>query len=207
MSVKIKICGITNIEDALFAANCGANALGFIFFKDSPRFIDAPSAKEIISHLPPFLTTVGVFVNEEPEEIRKIMKYVGLDVVQLHGGEPPETCKVWSRVIKAFRINTFDDLTALSRYKSSAYLLDTYSPDQYGGTGKTFNWDIAVEAKRYGPIILSGGLNIENVELAIQWVKPYAVDVCSGIEQSKGKKDHVKMRDFIIKAKYALMRP
>lgn len=206
MFVKIKICGITNIEDALFAANCGADALGFIFFKGSPRYIEISSTKKIISHLPPFLTTVGVFVNEEPEEIRKIMQYVGLDVAQLHGDESPETCNTLPRVIKAFRINTFNDLATLSKYKVSAYLLDTYSPEQYGGTGKTFDWDIAVEAKKYGPLILSGGLNVGNVEQAIQKVKPYAIDVCSGIEQSKGKKDLKKMREFIIKAKYASMR-
>ncbi|MCX7914135.1 MAG: phosphoribosylanthranilate isomerase [Thermodesulfovibrionales bacterium] len=202
----MKICGITNIEDALFAANYGADAIGFIFFRGSPRYIEPQSAKEIISYLPPFLTTVGVFVNEDPEKIRKIMEFVGLDILQLHGDEPPEICRIWSRVIKAFRVNNLTDLRTLGSYRTSANLLDAYSPDMYGGTGKTFNWDIAIEAKRYGPVILSGGLNVENVEDAILWVKPYAIDVSSGIEQSKGKKDLKKMREFIIRAKTASSR-
>lgn len=204
--MKIKICGITNLEDALFAANYGADAIGFIFYKGSPRYIEPNNAKEIVSYLPPFITTVGVFVNEDPEKMRQIMDYAGLDIIQLHGDELPETCKIWTRVIKAFRVSDLTDLKLLQTYRTSANLLDTYSPDIFGGTGRTFNWDIAVEAKRYGPVILSGGLNVENVEKAIQWVKPYAIDVSSGIEQYKGKKDLKKMREFIVRAKSVMMK-
>ncbi len=205
--MKIKICGITNFEDALAAASYGADALGFIFFKGSPRFIEPVVAKEIISYLPPFVTTVGVFVNEEPPKIRQIMELVGFDILQLHGDELPEVCKICPRVIKAFRVSTLTDLKSLEKYRTSANLLDTYSPDAFGGTGRTFNWDIAVEAKRYGLVVLSGGLNAENVEQAIKWVSPYAIDVSSGIEQYKGKKDLKKMREFMVRAKAALMKP
>lgn len=205
--MKVKICGITNFEDALSAANYGADALGFIFFKGSPRYIEPEKAREIISYLPPFIITVGVFVNEEPAKIRKIMEFVGINILQLHGDEPPEICKIWQRVIKAFRVINLTDLKPLERYRTSANLLDTYSPDAYGGTGLTFNWDIAVEAKRYGHVILSGGLNPENIEQAIKWVRPYAVDVSSGVEMYKGKKDLAKLREFIVRAKSSLMKP
>lgn len=205
--MKVKICGITNFEDALTAANYGADALGFVFFKNSPRYIEPETAKEIISYLPPFITTVGVFVNEDPEKIRQIMKFAGLNILQLHGNELPEACKIWHRVIKAFRAINLTDLKPLEKYKTSANLLDTYSPDSYGGTGLTFNWDIAVEAKRFGQVILSGGLNPDNVEQAVKRVMPYAVDVSSGIERYKGKKDLIKLREFIVKAKSSLMKP
>ncbi len=205
--MKVKICGITNFEDALTAANYGADALGFIFFKGSPRYIEPENAKEIISYLPPFITTVGVFVNEDPAKVSQIMKFAGINILQLHGDEPPEACKIWHRVIKAFRVINLTDLKPLGKYRTSANLLDTFSPDSYGGTGLTFNWDIAVEAKRYGQVILSGGLNPDNIEQAVKWVKPYAVDVCSGIEQYKGKKNLIKLREFIVKAKSYLMKP
>jgi len=197
--VRVKICGITNIEDALAAVDYGADALGFIFFDKSPRYITTEKAKEIISWLPPFVTTVGVFVNEDPERIKEIMGRAGLNILQLHGEEPPDACKVWHRVIKAFRVKDFTDLDPFEKYRASAFLLDTYTPESFGGTGQTFNWDIAVEAKRFGRIILSGGLNPDNVEKAIKWVNPYAVDVCSGIEKEKGRKDLVKMKVFIEK--------
>lgn len=197
--IKVKICGITNVEDALAAVDYGADALGFIFFSKSPRYVSPEKAKEIISLLPPFITTIGVFVNESPENIKKTLEFSGLDVLQLHGEEPPEACKIWRRVIKAFRVRDFTDLKPFEKYKTSAFLLDTYSPESFGGTGQTFNWDIAVEAKRYGKIILSGGLTQDNIEKAIKWVNPYAVDVCSGIETEKGKKDLKKMRAFIEK--------
>jgi len=205
--LKVKICGITNFEDALTAANYGADALGFIFYKNSPRYIEPEKAKEIIGYLPPFITTVGVFVNEEPPVIRNIMEFAGINILQLHGDEMPEACKIWHRVIKAFRVIQLTDLKPLEKYRTSAILLDTYSPDAYGGTGLTFNWDIAVEAKRYGQVILSGGLNPDNIERAIKWVRPYAVDVSSGVEKYKGKKDLVKLRDFIARAKSSLMKP
>lgn len=202
--VRVKICGITNVEDALAAVDYGADALGFIFYEKSPRCISPEKAMEIIPHLPPFVTTTGVFVNEDTEKIREIINFTGINVLQLHGDELPESCRIWHRVIKAFRLRDFTDLKPLEEYRCSAFLLDTYSPESFGGTGQIFNWDIAVEAKRFGRIVLSGGLNPDNIEKAIMYVRPYAVDVSSGIEEKKGKKDLKKMREFIKKAKAVL---
>ena len=199
--VRVKICGITNVEDALSAVDYGADALGFIFFDKSPRYVKPEKAKEIISYLPPFMTTVGVFVNEISAKISDIIDFTGINTIQLHGDEPPEACRIRPRVIKAFRAREFIDLKPLEQYKTSAFLLDTYTADSFGGTGQIFNWDIAIEAKRFGRIILSGGLTPDNIEKAVKMVKPYAVDVSSGVEASKGKKDLKKMRAFIEKAK------
>jgi phosphoribosylanthranilate isomerase len=206
--VRVKICGITNIEDALAAVDYGADALGFVFFPESPRYVSPETVRDITSFLPPFITTVGVFVNEERQKIREAMQYAGMDVLQLHGSEPPDYCTIWHRVIRALRVKDFTDLKPLEACSSvSAFLLDTYSPGHFGGTGQIFNWDIAVEAKRWGNIILSGGLNPDNIGKAIQRVMPYAVDVSSGIEEKKGKKDLKKMRLFIERALAALMPP
>jgi phosphoribosylanthranilate isomerase len=202
--IRIKICGITNIEDALAAVDYGADALGFVFFEKSPRYITPEKAKEIVSYLPPFITTIGVFVNEETEKIKEVLEFTGIDVLQLHGDEQPDSCRTWHRVIKAFRVRDFTDLKPLEKYRCSAILLDTYCPESFGGTGQMFNWDIAVEAKRFGRIVLSGGLNPDNIEKAIRWVRPYAVDVSSGVEEKKGKKDLKKMKAFIETAKAAL---
>jgi phosphoribosylanthranilate isomerase len=200
--MKVKICGITNLEDALYAAECGADALGFIFFPKSPRCIAPDKAASIISQLPPFITTVGVFVNERPDEMMRIMKMTGIRALQLHGEETPETCKIWSPVIKSFRVKDMTDLKQLEQYPcASACVLDTYSEAEYGGTGRIFNWDIAVEAKKICRIILAGGLTPENVEAAVRHVKPYAVDVASGVEAEKGKKDLKKVKEFIERAK------
>ncbi len=202
---RIKICGITNLEDAQIAAELGADALGFIF-APSPRQVSLQRAKEIIQKLPPFLTKVGVFVNEELNTVARAMSYCGLDVVQLHGEETPDYCRSlgerW-RVIKSFRVKDGDSLLPLPDYEVSAYLLDTYVKGIAGGTGKTFNWELAREAKRFGRIILAGGLNPENITEAIETVKCYAVDVSSGIEAERGKKDFDKMRLFIKRAKEA----
>ncbi len=205
MRVRVKICGITNIEDAMAAVDFGADALGFVFFKGSPRYISPDAAANIIGKLPPFLTTVGVFVNEKPETVKHIMASTGIDVVQLHGDEPPEMCRVAARVIKAIRIKSLESLEPLFGYQEtvSAFLLDAFSPDGFGGTGQKFNWDIAVEAKQFGKIILAGGLTPENVSEAMKQVKPYGVDVSSGVELRKGRKDHLKMRLFIQRAKAA----
>lgn len=201
MKVKVKICGITNLEDALAAVDYGADALGFVFYKGSPRYISTEAAKEIIKQLPPLITTVGVFVDETPERIEDTLRHVPIDIAQLHGHEPPELCLLSRRVIKAIRVKELSDLEPLKKYRVSAFLLDTYTPESLGGTGQIFNWDIAVAAKQFGNIILAGGLNPENIERAIRWVRPYAVDVSSGIEEEKGKKDLKKMRLFIERAK------
>ncbi|MFZ3072715.1 MAG: phosphoribosylanthranilate isomerase [Thermodesulfobacteriota bacterium] len=198
MTVKIKICGITNLDDALFAAENGADALGFVFWKKSPRFVEPSVVKAIVKTLPPFVSTVGVFVDEESSRINEIARQAGLNCVQLHGSETPEFCKgIEAKVIKAFRIRRSADISPLSDYGVSAFLLDAYSEDAPGGTGKTFNWDYAIEAKKYGRIILSGGLTPVNIEEALRKVGPYGVDVSSGVEASKGRKDKVKVSEFI----------
>ncbi|MGD1076590.1 MAG: phosphoribosylanthranilate isomerase [Thermodesulfovibrionales bacterium] len=201
--VKVKICGITNIDDALAAVEFGADALGFVFYEGSPRHVSPEEAKNIIRKLPPFVISVGVFVDESRNVLEKTVREVPLNVVQLHGNEPPQACTMTERVIKAIRVKELSDLEPLKRYQVSAFLLDTYAPESLGGTGQIFNWDIAVEAKRCGTIILAGGLHPDNVAKAVQRVRPYAVDVSSGIEQKKGKKDHTKMKLFIERAKGA----
>lgn len=201
--VKVKICGITNLDDAMAAADFGADALGFVFFKKSPRYISPANAKKIIKKLPPFISTVGVFVNEDKNTIKKTVSQAGIDIIQLHGEEPPGACNLSKPVIKAIRVKSLENLDLVSKYrdKVSAFLLDTYTPDVFGGTGQIFNWDIAVEAKQFGRIILAGGLTPANTEKAIRWVHPYAVDVSSGVEAEKGKKDHRKMKLFTERAK------
>jgi len=200
--VKVKICGITNLDDALSAVKAGADALGFVFYEKSPRFINPVRAAEIILRLPPFIQTVGLFVNEDTEKINWTAEFCGLDIVQLHGNETPDDClEVKRRVIKVFRIQNNISIDPLNKYQVSGYLLDAWSPDAYGGTGRTFNWELAEAAKQYGPVILAGGLTLENVAEAIKVVKPYAVDVSSGVESSLGKKDAEKVRAFIRVAK------
>ena len=206
--VKVKICGITNIEDGFAAVSFGADALGFVFYPQSPRSVDPEMVKEIISALPPFLSTVGVFVDKPKSEIEKICSFTGIDIAQLHGHESPDDCKLSEKVVKAIRVKELNDLDGLHKYTSvSAFLLDTYSDDAIGGTGQTFNWDIAVKAKKYGNIILAGGLTPDNIEDAISTVQPYGVDVSSGVEgREKGKKDHTKLELFIKRAKSAFYK-
>jgi phosphoribosylanthranilate isomerase len=205
MQIKVKICGITNIDDAVAAVDFGADALGFVFFKKSPRYISHADAAAIINKLPSFTTTIGVFVNEKPEQIEKIIDLTHIDAVQLHGNEPPEMCDISRRVIKAIRVKSLESLDPLINYKDkvSAFLLDTFTPEVLGGTGQIFNWDIAIYAKQFGKIILAGGLTPDNVAEAIRRVRPYGVDVSSGVESEKGKKDHRKMKLFIERAKVA----
>jgi phosphoribosylanthranilate isomerase len=206
MQVKVKICGITNLDDALAAIDYGADALGFVFFKGSPRYVLYEKAGAIIKKLPSFITTVGVFVNEETENIERVIRLTGIDIVQLHGNEPPELCNISRRIIKAIRVKSLESLNPLKHYKNkvSAFLLDTFTPDVFGGTGQIFNWDIAVDAKQFGRIILAGGLRPDNIAEAVRRVRPYGVDVSSGIELEKGWKDHKKMGLFIKRAKAAL---
>nr|WP_320414577.1 phosphoribosylanthranilate isomerase [Candidatus Magnetobacterium casensis] len=202
INVKVKICGITNADDAIVAAEAGADALGFVFYDKSPRCVTPQEVATIVRELPPFITTVGVFVNEGVADVIEKMTQSGLDVVQLHGDEGAEFSGVWSKVIKAFRVRDFVDLGVLQSYKVHAWLLDTYDDKVYGGTGKLFNWDIAMEAGRFGRIVLAGGLTVENVRDAIRRVRPYAVDVSSAVEDTKRKKNHDKIRAFIKEAKH-----
>lgn len=202
--IKVKICGITNIDDALAAVDSGADALGFVFYRASPRYVKPDMAREIIKKLPPFITTVGVFVDETAEEIARLTHYVSLDAVQLHGRESPEMCRIINKtVIKAIQVRDITDLETLGHYQVSAFLLDAFTPEYFGGTGQVFNWDIALAAKQFGRVILAGGLTPDNIQKAVRFVQPYAVDVSSGVEREKGKKDHIKLKLFIEKAKGA----
>ena len=201
---RVKICGITNREDALLAIEMGADALGFIF-AESPRRITPINAKAIIHNLPPLVKTVGVFVNEEPAGIKEIKSLCGLDLIQLHGDESSEICReLMPHSIKTFRIQNETDLKNIKRYQGTvrAILLDTFQEGKAGGTGKTFDWSLAVKAKETGlPIILAGGLGPENIQEAIATVKPYALDINSGIEERPGKKDPILMKQLMEKIK------
>lgn len=196
--VRIKICGITNREDALMAVEAGADALGFVFFQGSPRYISPEQAAGIIRCLPPFVQTVGLFVNEEVTTVNRVADQCGLDLVQLHGEESPDYClAVTRKIIKAFRIKNASDLDHMHDYQVAGYLLDAWSPSAHGGTGTTFNWDIAARVAVSHCIILAGGLTPENVAEAIVEVTPYAVDVSSGVESVPGKKDAGKVVRFM----------
>lgn len=201
--VKIKICGITSPEDALIAVEAGADALGFVFYQESPRHIFPEEAARIINLLPPFVQAVGLFVNETPETVNQISRDCRLGLVQLHGDETPDYCRtIEQRVMKAFRIRTLTCLDPITGFHPAACLLDAYSPSFYGGTGTSFNWEIAREAvRRSHKIVLAGGLTPDNVAEAIRQVRPYAVDVSSGVESAPGKKDAEKVRQFIRNAK------
>jgi len=201
--VKVKICGITDPNDARAAARLGADALGFNFVPASKRYIGKERARAIIASMPPFVTPVGVFANEAPEKVMEICDYCGIQTVQLHGDEPPQFLDRLSRLkrIKAIRMGEEEDLRQLSRYTCDAFLLDAAVPDLLGGTGKTFNWQWAREASKHGPIILAGGLTPENVGEAIRIAQPYAVDVAGGVESSPGQKNRTLMAQFIINAK------
>ncbi len=195
--VKVKICGITNLEDASIAVELGANAIGFIF-APSPRQIAPQKVRKIIRAIPPFVKTVGIFVNEAPATIREVMQHCGLDLVQLHGDESPAFCdELMPYTIKSLRIMDESCLQTSRAYhgKVRALLLDTYSKEKVGGTGKTFDWNLAIKIKKMGiPIILSGGLGPSNIDLAIHTVRPYAVDVNSGVEKYPGKKSHILIK-------------
>lgn len=194
--VKVKICGITNLEDALLAIDLGADALGFNFYKKSPRYLDPTQAKSIIEKLPPLVSVVGIFVDEfSPDRVTKIARGIGLNTIQLHGQESADyTRKIRElRVIKAFRVSEDFSLSQLSEYPIGTFLLDAYVPGQPGGTGQSFNWEVALAAKKMGRIILAGGLTPANIRQAALTVQPYALDVCSGVEEYPGKKNLQKM--------------
>ncbi len=201
--LRVKICGITNPEDALFAVEAGADALGFVFYEKSPRYVRPKEARLIAKKLPPFVTTVGVFVDEEPGRVMDIAREAGLGAIQLHGHETPAYCThMGLSVIKALRIRDEGDILAMASYEVSAFLLDAYKEGEMGGTGEVFDWNFAIKAKEgKTPVILSGGLTPENVAKAVKKVRPYAVDVSSGVESRPGVKDRDKVSAFIKKAK------
>lgn len=203
MSVRVKICGITNAPDALAAAEAGADALGFMFYEKSPRHISIPDAAAVVRQLPPFIMRVGVFVDASEDLVMRAIADCGLNVLQFHGRETPAYCSQFGLMsIKAFRIRDAESLRELSHYPTDAWLLDAFVADKLGGTGEKFNWDLAIEAKKLGkPIFLAGGLTAENVAEAVKKVQPFAVDVSSGVEAQPGKKDHDKVRAFIRAAK------
>ena len=203
LAVRVKICGITGLSDALAASEAGADALGFMFCEQSPRCISFEAAAAITRELPPFVARVGVFVDPTLEFINEAVARCGLDAVQLHGSETPEFCQRVERpVIKAFRIDSAASLERVREYQTAAWLLDSFVPGKLGGTGAQFNWKLAVAAKAWGrPILLAGGLTPENVAAAVEEVRPYGVDVSSGVEKAPGKKDSEKVRAFIAAAK------
>jgi phosphoribosylanthranilate isomerase len=199
MTIRIKICGITRYEDAKVAAGLGVDALGFIFHPKSPRYIAPEAAALIIKQLPPFVSRVGVFVDEEIEKVVSIARATGIDTIQLHGTESPRYClKLPLPVIKAFSIDPTSDLSLLGQYDVAGFILDTWSADRRGGTGKTFDWSIARAATaKYQRVILAGGLNPQNIEEAVSTVLPYGVDINSGVEIKPGIKNPRKIRDAV----------
>ena len=200
--MKIKICGITNTEDAGVAVAAGADALGFVMYRKSPRWVEPTVARSIIAGLPPFVFPVGVFVNEEAERVRALMDECGFALAQLHGDESALYCQNLGRpALKALRLKDRGTFLALAEFQGRAnvrgVLIDAFSDQAYGGTGQTVDWMLAQEAARLIPIILAGGLTPTNVAEAIAQVRPYGVDVSSWVEQSPGKKDPNKVKAFI----------
>ncbi|MDO9528259.1 MAG: phosphoribosylanthranilate isomerase [Syntrophales bacterium] len=192
---EIKICGMTNAADAMNAAQCGADALGFIFYPKSPRYILPEAARKIIDKLPRNVCKVGVFVNHEAKVIKEIVEVCGLDFIQLHGDESPRYCREFPKSILIKAIS--EQTSQLSDYSVRAILIDACHPELYGGTGKKSDWDLAVAVKEHCPLILSGGLNLGNIEEALRIVSPDAVDINSGVEMLPGKKDSEKVRKII----------
>jgi len=203
MAVIVKICGITNQLDAQAAVEAGADALGFVFCPSSPRCVSLETAGRVSRDLPPLIVRVGVFVNAPDDLVVTAMQACRLNVLQFHGDESPEYClKFGLMSMKAFRVKDAASLKGVEEYPTDAWLLDAFAPDRAGGTGATFNWDLAREAQRHGrPIFLAGGLTPENVADAIRKVQPFGVDVSSGVEASPGRKDHAKVKAFIAAAK------
>ncbi len=195
---RIKVCGITSIEDALAAVACGVDALGFVFYAKSPRAVSPEQAAAIIRSLPPFTTTVGLFVNADRATIEATIAICGLDVIQLHGDESPQDCDYSGcRVIKALRIKDSASLERAADYEVSGLLLDAWSDQVYGGSGEVFDWQLLKDFASHHPVILAGGLTPGNVADAIRQVRPYAVDVSSGVEKAPGEKDFLKVAEFI----------
>lgn len=199
MPTRVKICGITRLEDAQLALELGAAALGFNFYRPSPRFIEPADARAIIAQLPPFVMSVGVFADEDDaDHVAGVANQAAVNSVQLHGPRFPALDGTLAsfRVIRAVAVRPDANPVDWSSIRAGAFLLDAFDPDLRGGTGKTFDWQIAREAKRYAPVILAGGLTAENVGRAIREVRPFAVDVASGVESAPGKKDPARLKAF-----------
>ena len=199
METKVKICGITNLADALATVAAGADVLGLNFYERSPRHVSMKNAAEIAKQLPSFVMRAGVFVNPSEELVLRAIGDCGLSLLQFHGDERPEFCAQFGLIsMKAFRIRDAESLKQLPEFQTDAWLLDAFSPEARGGTGEKVNWDLALEAQKFGkPIFLAGGLTPENVAEAVRKVKPFGVDVSSGVESSPGKEDHAKVSAFI----------
>jgi len=199
MSVKVKICGITSIADGQAAAEAGADMIGLMFYEQSLRHIALATAVEISRALPPFVLRVGVFVNPDEALVTRAIAECGLNLLQFHGDEPSDFCTQFGVMsLKALRVRDAETLNQLANFHTDAFLLDAYSKGGRGGTGEKFNWDLAIEAQKFGkPIFLAGGLTPENVADAVKKVKPFAVDVSSGVESAPGKKDAAKVRAFV----------
>jgi len=199
LQVKIKICGITQYEDARIAANLGVDALGFIFCPRSPRCIQPSGARDIIRRLPPFISRVGVFVDADEETILSTIRVSGIDTLQLHGAETPQFCnRMPLPVIKSFSVHADFDLQALEQYPTAGHLLDTWDDKSKGGTGRRFDWSVAVRAaQKFHAVILAGGLGPANILEAMERVRPFAVDVNSGVEIKPGIKNPQKMHDVV----------
>lgn len=198
-AVRSKICGITRVDDALVAARAGADAIGLVFYKPSPRAVDIQQARQIVAALPPFITVVGLFVNASRCEVNETLDAVRLDVLQFHGDETPEQCEGYNRpYLKALRVRPDDDIAALCEQYvgATALLLDAYVEGVPGGTGVAFDWSL-IPSQLTKPIILAGGLTPENVSEAIEQVRPYGVDVSGGVELSKGVKDARRVERFV----------
>jgi phosphoribosylanthranilate isomerase len=197
---KIKICGITNKIDAIAAASLGVDMLGFVFYKNSKRYVGPMTVEDIANELPPYIAKAGVFVDETKEKVIEIAQNATLDILQFHGSETPDYCAYFRtkyKVMKAFRLKNKKDLEKVNDYDTDFYLFDTHRTDSIGGTGETFDWKILKDFEVLRPVILSGGLNPGNVGRAIQEIVPYGVDVSTGVERSPGKKDPGLMKKFV----------
>lgn len=204
--VRVKICGITNLEDALASVDAGAHALGFNFYRQSPRYIEPSAARRIIEQLPASVLSVGVFVNEDSEKVARVADEASVRAVQLHGDESPSYCRNLKRVfvIKALRVNSEFEPEQAAQYETEAILLDGFTARAYGGAGQSFDWSLAMRTRRLvAKLFLAGGLNANNVTEAIVSVQPYAVDACSGLESVPGRKDQARVRAFIKAAQEA----
>ncbi len=202
----VKICGITEVEDALAAIEFGADLLGFNFYRKSPRYVSPEKLEKILDEIPPAIGKVGVFVNEAETVVQDYSSLFGLDFLQFHGDELPSYCAQFATPYwKAFRLKDAKSLEMMKKYACEHYVVDAFQPDVFGGTGKVADWNLAAEAKKFGKILLAGGLTPENVAEGIFKVQPDGVDVASGVESSPGRKDIAKLERFITNAKEAIL--